>query len=378
MDLYNIILIIFNLIILIILIPIGIEFIKQKDRFNLLTNSIDSYRDKQSESQLNSLKILQESIQKNILLLQQEVSRNMNSNSQNLIQQIDKMIAVADKRLQEIHQHVDNKLNKSFEKTNATFSDILQRLALIDEAQKKITELSTNVVSLKDILNNRSTRGAFGEIQLESLVKNLLPSNNYKFQYTLSNQKRVDCLLILPPPSGNIAVDAKFPLEGYKKMLEHKNNDILYKQYYKQFYQDVKKHIDDIANKYIIPNETADGAMMFLPAESIFAEIHNSYPELITLAQQKKVWIVSPTTMMAVLTTACAVLKDEATKKQVHLIQENLMLLAKDFARFNKRMDDLAKHIDMANRDAEQVKTSAKKITSHFNKIENVQLSNLE
>ncbi len=320
------------------------EFIRLKDRLDNLQNSV-------SNQQLNGLHIMQDSIQKNILNLQQEVTRN-----------IDRMINMADKKLQDIHGHVDAKLEKSFEKTNSTFSDVIKRLALIDEAQKKITELSTNVVSLKDILSNRSARGAFGEIQLEALIKNMLPDNHFKLQYTLSNQKRADCLLILPPPSGNIAIDAKFPLESYKR------------QDHKQFSLDVKKHIEDIADKYIIPNETSDGAMMFIPAESIFAEIHNSCPELIDLAHKKRVWIVSPNTMMAVLTTARAVLKDAATKKQVHLIQQHLAALSGDFSRFNKRMDDLAKHINMANRDVEQVQTSAKKITSHFYKIENVEL----
>lgn len=251
---------------------------------------------------------------------------------------------------------------------------MVKRLTIIDEAQKKITELSSHVVSLQDVLVDKKARGAFGEVQLSTLISNMLPSASYQMQYTLSNQKRADCVLFLPEPTGNIVIDAKFPLETYQRLI---NSDALStdrKSLQQQFRQDIQKHIKDIAEKYIVPNETTDGAMMFIPAESIFAEIHANYPDLIAMSQKLKVWLVSPSTLMAVLTTARAVLKDDATRKQVHIIQKHLQALANDFQRFEKRMDKLSKHIDLAHQDVNEVNTSAKKITSRFQKIESVDI----
>ena len=203
----------------------------------------------------------------------------------------------------------------------------------------------------------------------------MIPSQHFSLQHTLSTGKRADCILFLPEPSGNIVIDAKFPLENFKIMNSTNNDTAIKHQAEIQFKQDIKKHINDIADKYIIPQETADGAIMFIPAEAIFAEIHAHYPELVAIAQQRQVWMVSPTTMMAVLTTAGAVLKDEATRKQVHIIRDHLIALSKDFDRFQKRMDNLAKHIDQAQQDVSLVHKSSQKISSRFSKIEKVELS---
>ncbi|NVJ67202.1 MAG: DNA recombination protein RmuC [Gammaproteobacteria bacterium] len=279
-----------------------------------------------------------------------------------------------DERLKEISGQVEKRLADGFEKTTQTFQDVLKRLALIDDAQKKITELSSNVVSLQEILADKRSRGAFGEVQLESLVKNVMPTNAYQFQYSFSNKKIVDCALFLPDPTGTIGVDAKFPLENFQKMMDHDLSEIERRQAQSQFVKDVKKHINDIASKYIIERETAPGAVMFIPAEAIFAEIHAHHPGLVEYAQQSKVWMVSPTTMMALLTTASAVLKDEATRKQVHIIQEHLAMLSKDFGRFKTRMTNLSRHIDNVTKDVKEITTSADKISSRFDKIEQVQL----
>jgi DNA recombination protein RmuC len=269
---------------------------------------------------------------------------------------------------------VNHRLSEGFEKTSATFIDVVKRLAIIDEAQKKITELSQHVVSLQDILIDKRARGAFGEVQLATLIANVLPSQHYSLQYTLSNQKRADCILFLPDPTGNLVIDAKFPLEGYQKLMITELTSIERKPLQQQFRQDMQKHIKDISEKYILPPETTDSAIMFIPAESIFAEVHTHYPDIIALSQRLKVWLVSPSTLMAVLTTAKAVLKDDATRKQVHIIQHHLHGLAADFQRFEKRMDKLTKHIDLAHQDVNEVNTSAKKITQRFQKIEAVDL----
>ncbi|OGV26640.1 MAG: recombinase RmuC [Legionellales bacterium RIFCSPHIGHO2_12_FULL_37_14] len=277
-------------------------------------------------------------------------------------------------QLNGLTEQVNQQLSKGFESTSSTFVDVIKRLTIIDEAQKKITELSTHVVSLQDVLMDKKARGAFGEVQLANIIANMMPASHYQMQYTLSNQKRADCILFLPEPTGNLVIDAKFPLETYQKMLLCEQNSYERKTLQQQFKQDMHKHIKDIAEKYIIPEETADGAILFIPAESIFAEIHANYPDIIALSQRLRVWLVSPSTLMAVLTTARAVLKDDATKKQVHIIQQHLQALAQDFGRFEKRMDKLSKHIDLAHQDVSEVNTSAKKISQRFQKIEAVEL----
>lgn len=278
------------------------------------------------------------------------------------------------KRLNDISGQVEQRLNKGFEKTTETFTDVVKRLALIDEAQKRITELSSNVVSLQEVLTDKRSRGAFGEVQMAGLISNMMPEGSYALQHSLSNGTRVDCMMFLPDPTGHIAIDSKFPLDSFQRMMDDEASDAARVSAEKQFRLDIKKHIKDIAEKYIIENETADGAIMFIPAEAVFAEIHAHQPQLVDEAQRARVWMVSPTTLMAVLTTARAVLKDSATRKQVHVIQEHLVNLAKDFERFRKRMDNLSKHIQQANRDVEDVHISATKISSRFEKIEKVEL----
>ena len=278
------------------------------------------------------------------------------------------------KRLGEISGVVEKRLEKGFEQTTETFADVLKRLALIDEAQKRITELSGNVVSLQEVLTDKRSRGAFGEVQMAALIANVMPESSYRLQHTLSNGARVDCMMFLPEPTGNVAIDSKFPLDAYQKMMNDEASEAERAAAQRQFQQDIKKHINDIASKYIIPNETADGAIMFIPAEAVFAEIHARHPELVALAQRSRVWLVSPTTMMAVLTTARAVLKDSATRKQIHIIQEHLVTLGKDFSRFQERMDSVARYIHQAGKKVDDVQISARKISSRFEKIEKVEI----
>jgi DNA recombination protein RmuC len=335
-------------------------------------------REQHSQQQLNSLSVIQEGLQKTTASIQQQLLDNVSHHTRTLNERMQNITQDIQQRLQAISQQVDKRLNDGFEKTTETFTRIVERLAVIDAAQKKITELSTNVVSLQELLSDKRSRGAFGEVQLSSLIHNVLPESNFSLQYTLSNGKRVDCMLFLPAPTGNVAIDAKFPLENFQMMMDHASPDVDRKAAEQRFRLDIRKHIQDIADKYIIEGETADGAIMFIPAEAIFAEIHAHYPDLIEIAQKARVWLASPTTVMAILTTARAVLKDAATRKQVHIIQEHLRYLAADFGRFEKRMDALAKHIEQAHTDVNDVQTSASKITSRFNKIEQVELGDAE
>src|SRR5690349_2532203 len=219
----------------------------------------------------------------------------------NLGETADKLNAKIDQRLELISGKVSERLDEGFKKTNETFVNVMQRLATIDEAQKKIEILTGSVVSLQDLLGDKRSRGAFGEVQLEALVRNMLPPSAFEFQYTLPNGMRADCVLKLPDPTGMVCVDSKFPLENYHKMLASGVNDVERALAQRQFRADVKKHVDDVAKKYIVPNETSDGAVMFVPAEAVFAEIHAYHSEVVDHANSKRVWIVSPTTLMAVL-----------------------------------------------------------------------------
>ena len=317
---------------------------------------------------------LEKELRDDVEAVRLRVDGSLDKHTQAMNSRLKELIEANEQRLREISGKVEERLDKGFEKTTSVFSEVQQRLALIDKAQQEMASLSGNVVSLKEILADKRSRGAFGEVQLSGLITNVMPPESYAEQYTFPSGVRADCVLFLPEPTGTLCIDAKFPLESFQRMVDPDVAEVERKQAEKQFALDIKKHIKDIAEKYIIPGETADGAVMFIPAEAVFAEIHARFPEVVSAAQQARVWLTSPTTMMAVLTTSRAVLKDAATRKQVHIIQEHLVALSKDFERFEKRMGNLAKHIDQANRDVEEVHTSARKITSRFEKIEQVDI----
>jgi len=320
---------------------------------------------------------LKENIIDRLSSLTQTIESRLNENLLKQTKESSDIQKVLYEQLKDISLSVEKRLSEGFEKTSSTFTDIAKRLALIDDAQKKLHLLSSNVVSLQEILIDKRSRGAFGEVQLKSLVQNMLPPDHYHFQYTLSTGVRADCMLFLPEPTGHIVIDSKFPLENYQLMTDYESSETERKKSQQVFRQDIKKHITDIATKYIIPNETAEGAILFIPAEAVFAEIHAHFPDLVENAHRVNVWLASPTTLMAILTTARAVLKDFATREHIHVIQEHLKHLANDFGRFELRMNNLAKHIDLAQRDVQQVHTSAKKITSRFNQIEKGELAAL-
>ncbi len=377
---------IWTILVLSVLAVIGLFFLAarllrmdvQAESQNRQFENLTGLQTQSREAQLKSLAETRASLEQRFGVMQQGIEKRLAEMSQANIEKLAQSNAqiqeTLHKRLTEISGQVETRLNKGFEKTNETFTDVVKRLALIDEAQKKITELSSSVVSLQEVLNDKRSRGAFGEAQMMLQVRNALPENCFEEQFKLSNGTRVDCMLFLPEPTGNLAIDAKFPLDSYKNMMnpDLPQSDRLSAQ--RQFKQDIKKHINDIADKYIVPGETSDGALMFIPAEAVFAEIHAHQADLVEEAQRRRVWMVSPTTMMAVLTTARAVIKDSATRKQVHLIQEHLVKLATDFDRFRKRMDNLSKHIQQAHKDVDEVNTSARKISSRFEKIEKVEL----
>ena len=280
-------------------------------------------------------------------------------------------------RLDAVSKRLGDSLEASSEKSGKTMTDLRERLVKIDVAQKSIAELSSQVVSLHDVLSNKQARGAFGEIQLHDLVVNALPPSAYKFQATLGNNTRCDCLLTLPNPPGAIVIDAKFPLESYHA-LRNAENDADKTIAQRAFKADMIKHITDISNKYILPGETAESAFLFLPSEAVYAELHANFTDVVERSYRARVWIVSPTTLMATLNTVRAVLKDAHMREQAGVIQQEVLSLIEDVVRLEKRVDNLQTHFTQATRDIEQIKTSSHKITRRAERIEEVQLGDSE
>lgn len=280
-------------------------------------------------------------------------------------------------RLDQVSHKMGASLSETAAKTAETLGSLATRLSVIDEAQKNITELSSQVVSLQDILANKQARGAFGEVQLMDIVKNALPPSAYAFQATLSSGARTDCLIHLPLPPGSIAIDAKFPLDAYH-LLRNARDEAEKSVAARQFKNDLLKHVADIAAKYIVPGETAESALMFLPSEAVYAELHASFPDVLAKSYQARVWIVSPTTLMATLNTVRAVLKDVEMRKQASVIQKYVGLLLKDVDRLGSRVENLEKHFDQAGRDIQDIRKSSDAITKRGEKIQDVELGESE
>lgn len=281
-----------------------------------------------------------------------------------------------EKRLINISDRVNESLEEGLKKTRDTFTDVMKRLTRIDEAQKKIEQLSNNVVSLQDILTDKKSRGIWGEVQLNQILTSVFgeSSKTYSVQHKLKSGHIVDAMLFLPEPTGMLPVDSKFPLENYKRMhnkqLPESERDLAARE----FKKNVKKHVDDIASKYIVRGETGEQAIMFIPAEAIFSELHAYFSDVIDYANNKKVWITSPTTFMAVLSTIQVVMNNMERTKYADLIHQELNKLAIEFGRYQSRWDKLSVHIDTVSKDVKDIHTTTSKITDRFGKIANVEL----
>ena len=293
----------------------------------------------------------------------------------------DKLNEKIERKLNLINDHVNERLDVNFEKTNKTFTSVLERLSKIDEAQKKIDNLSTDIVSLQSVLTDKKTRGIFGEVNLKHILVSVFGENNdkiYKMQYMFPTGVIADSVLFAPEPLGTIAIDSKFPLENYRVMID-KNNDAIKRQMAeKQFKLDVKKHIDAIASKYIINGVTSDQAIMFLPAEALFAELNAYHPDIIEYAYKKRVWISSPTTLMSTLTTIELVIKNIEKDKYTNIIHQELNKLSIDFTRYKERWDKLSRSIDAVSRGANDIHITTDKISKRFAEINNVDTLKLD
>ena len=287
------------------------------------------------------------------------------------------VLKLMDDKLLAVTKSVGEGLQQNANKTNETLAALRERLAKIDVAQQKISSLSEQVVSLQEVLSNKQARGAFGEIQLNDLVTSILPPNAYSFQALLSNGKKADCLLNLPNPPGAIVIDAKFPLESYYA-LRHATTDREKVEAERFFRASVIKHIKDIAEKYIIPGETAESALMFLPSEAIYAELHANFIDVVEHSYKAKVWIVSPTTLMATLNTVRAILKDAHMREQAGVIQQEVGALLDDISRLDERVENLSRHFKQAGDDIDSIKISSGKIAKRVEKIEAIELGDSE
>jgi len=281
-----------------------------------------------------------------------------------------KLLNLINERLAEVQNTMGESLQGSATKTARSLGELQQRLETIDKAQENIEKLSGNVLSLQDILSNKQTRGAFGEIQLNDIVIKALPSDSYKFQHTLSNGKRADCLIDLPNPPGAIVIDSKFPLEAYESLRSSSNSSELIEAS-RMMKTSVRQHIKSIAEKYIIEGETAEGAIMFLPSEAVYAELHANFSDVVREGFDAKVWIVSPTTCMATLNTMRAILKDARMREQAGAIRAELGLLFKDVERLSERVMNLDRHFVQASKDIEEIKISAKRAGNRARKLDN-------
>jgi len=343
---------------LVILLIICLVIISKLSNKNISEQNIS---DRISKLEINTIKELGD--------FRSDLNRTMNEDFSSLNENIET-------KLRMINDRVNERIDENFEKTNKTFTNVLERLAKIDEAQKKIDTLSTDIVSLQNVLTDKKTRGIFGEINLKHIMESVFGVNNrvYELQHTFENGTIVDCAVFAPSPVGIIGIDSKFPLENYQIMVDKNNSDLRRQVAEKQFKIDVKKHIDAIASKYIIPGVTTDQAIMFLPAEAVFAEIQAYHYDLVDYAMRKKVWITSPTTLVSTLTTLQIIIKNVERDKYALVIQQELKLLDSEFKRYKDRWDKLYRSIETVSKDVREIHTTTEKITKRFNSINQVEI----
>ncbi|MEP1613121.1 MAG: DNA recombination protein RmuC [Roseobacter sp.] len=319
-----------------------------------------------SDTQANAQTQVIQTVEARLSAVQQQMQERLADNAMR-----------SQRALAEMQEGMKETLHGSSKRTTTSLTQLQERLAAIDKAQDNITKLSGDVLSLQDILSNKQTRGAFGEIQLRDIVSKALPADSYSMQHTLSNGKRADCLIHLPNPPGPIVIDSKFPLEAYEA-LRAAETDWALKDAVSKMKTAVTKHISDISDKYILDGETADGALMFLPSEAVYAELHANFPELVRKGFDARVWIVSPTTCMATLNTMRAILKDARMREQAGAIRKTLGQLHRDVELVVERVGKLDTHFRQAQRDVHEISTAAERAGKRATKLDNFDFEDLE
>ena len=362
------------LIIAIILLTVNIVILLKRN------NTVDTPNIKEEIKKANDdqeKRILDDNnrLKNDVKEIQINTNKELSEFKEKMTASLNERFDVINKNLSEGILNITKEMNKNvsenFEKTNETFSNIRERIAKIDEAQKSLQSVETSIDSFKEILENKKLRGNYGEFQLEAILEDVFgqKSKIYAFQYQLSNNTKADAILFLPDPLGKIVIDSKFPLDNYKKMYDTELPQAEREQFKKLFKNDVKKHIDDIKTKYIIKGETSEQAMMFIPSEAIFAEINGNYTELIEYSRKNKVWMASPTTLMAVLETVQLALRDIELKNNAEKILQELIKLEQEFVRYEKRWNNFNSHLAQMTKDAEDISVTTKKITNRFKEI---------
>lgn len=351
-----------------------------EDKFKKITTE----QNRTSQEMLEKFANFQHVLTQQLVGMNEKMTKELNAMTLKMTSELlvmnEKLTKSMQDKLNEISERVRVNLDEGFKKTNETFNSVIERLAKIDEAQKKIEALSTNVVSLQDVLTDKKSRGIFGEVQLNQILASVFGEKNdsvYQIQYKLSNGTQCDSILFLPGTMGSIVVDSKFPLENYRRMIDLSLTEIQRAESMKEFKINVKKHINDISDKYIIEGETSDQAILFLPAEAIFAEINAYHHDIISHAQNKRVWLVSPTTFMATLTTIQVVIQNVERSKYTSVIHEELKKLGTEFGRYRDRWDKLSQHIDTVSKDVKDIHTTTEKITNRFEQINTVKIDKL-
>lgn len=308
---------------------------------------------------------------------QQQLAGGLSHVSEAQAQAQSNMMHLMEQRLAQVSHQMSETLQGSARRTAHSLGELQTRLNAIDKAQDNITKLSGDVLSLQDILSNKQTRGAFGEIQLHDIVSKALPSDAYVFQHTLSNGKRADCLVHLPNPPGSIVIDSKFPLEPYEA-LRNATTQAELDSAARAMRSAIRAHIRAISEKYILEGETADGALMFLPSEAVYAEVHANFPGLVREGFEARVWIVSPTTCMATLNTMRAILKDARMREQAGAIRAELAALYGDVERLGARVGNLDRHFTQAAKDISEIKISADKAGRRARRLDNFDFEEID
>lgn len=384
----------FGLIVLIIVLQIYQTFSNriEKRLESKITNVLNQEINEIQNTMIKELSELRTKMNVDILEFKSSLGNTINEGLRNNIKDLqrfkeeinkeitndfDKMNSRLEFQMERINRKVEIRLEEGFEKTSKTFTNIVERLTKIDEAQKNIDKLSTEIVSLQNLLSDKQTRGTYGEVQLNHILSSIFGESNkkiYETQVSLSNGKIVDALVHLPNEMGDLSIDSKFPLENYQKMIDKSVSDRDRELAKRAFKYDMKNHIDSISRKYIIPNETSDQAVLFVPAEAIFAEINAYHLDTVDYANNKRVWIASPTTLMSLLTTVQVLIRNVERDKYAKIIQEELLNLGNEFNRYQERWDKLNKQMETVTKSVKEVHTTSKKIGKRFNEISQVNL----
>ncbi len=339
----------------------------------ILLQIIGLFKNKDDNDLVERLGKLEKSVNSDLNTFKFDISKHLTDD-------IDKLNEKIEKKLLVMNNQVNERIDQNFDKTNKTFNNVLERLTKIDEAQKKIDSLSTEIVNLQSVLTDKKTRGIFGEVNLNYILTSIFGENKgkiYDVQYTLSNGYIADSIIFAPEPLGTICIDSKFPLEKYQKMTDKKLSTSERNVAERLFKSDVKKHIDAISSKYIIPGETADQAIMFLPAEAIFAEINAYHSDLLKYSYERRVWITGPTTLMSTLTIIQMIIKNVERDKYAQIIHLELNKLSKEFIKYRERWDKLSRTMDTVTKDIKDINITTEKITKRFDSINGVDVESL-